>query len=345
MGTESKTIHEPVLLESILEFLLKQPNEGEKQARAILDCTLGGGGHSEAMLNEDKKAFLVGVDRDTAALSRVLERLQAEKHRAVFVHGNFADIPECITESLQASGRALPAEVFPRGFQFDAILLDLGLSSDQLNNLSRGFSFRPDESGAQIPLDMRMDTTQEKSASTVLNNASLPELRRVFQKGGVGASSGRLASAVVSSRPVETTSQFASICEGVLRKEQFKKDRKKGASKHHHPATVPFQAIRMEVNDELPSIETFLGNAPTLLRPGGRLAVISFHSLEDKAVASAMRKWSQGPALPKGFPGESEGMGKLLTPKAVLPTEDEIRRNPRARSARLRVFEKMSERI
>ncbi|MCL4133303.1 UNVERIFIED_CONTAM: hypothetical protein GTU68_050150 [Idotea baltica] len=194
------------------------------------------------------------------------------------------------------------------------MLVDLGVSSFQLDITERGFSFRND-----APIDMRMDTTQALSAKEVVNDYEPIELKRVLQRGGLGADSLKVARSIVDNRPIETTGQLANICSEALR--QF------APQKGRSPATVVFQAIRIEVNDEFGEIERFLDEVPSCLAPGGKLAVISFHSSEDKLVASRMRSWARR---------------ELLTSNAIIPSEEEIKRNPRSRSARLRIFRKNS---
>ncbi len=320
--TNVDTRHIPVLLDEVLEYLAPENDCGDC---LLLDCTLGGGGHSEALLEQCASMYLVGMDRDLAAIRRVQERLSPFSNRICLIHGNFADIEEHL-EQLPPDA----TEIFEaRGRRFHRILVDMGLSSDQLDDGSRGFSFR-----SEAPLDMRMDPSASLTAAEVINTYDPKELKRVLQRGGVGARSASLAKAIVADRPLTTTKELADICTSVLRTH--------GPSPRQHLATVPFQAIRIEVNDEIGAIESFLDTVVQFLAPKGRLAVISFHSLEDQLVTKRMRRWSRAEATLAKVPlvGDSAVVGKLLTSTAVTASEVELSSNSRSRSARLRVFEK-----
>ena len=317
-----ETVHESVLLDEVLD-MMAIPQDGSPLV--VLDATLGGGGHAAAILKQSSGVSLIGFDQDALAIERARHRVRDAAGRVFFVHGNFADLEQLLD--------SVPEERFgPSGAarQVGRILIDLGISSDQLDDGERGFSFRFDG-----PLDMRMDRSQGRTAADILNNSSARELERLFSRGGVPAPvHRRIADEVIRKRPVETTFQFAEICRRVTPRT--------GEGKKKDAATLPFQALRMEVNGELEKVERALPQAFNRLAPGGRLLVISFHSLEDRAVAGAMRKWGRDGQLPPGVPirGDSPVAGKLLTPSAIVPTEAETERNPRSRSARMRVFEK-----
>jgi 16S rRNA (cytosine1402-N4)-methyltransferase len=287
-----------------------------------LDCTLGGGGHAEALLRSNPELRLFGVDRDPAAIERVAKRLAEHSSRSSFVHADFSDVTEAFQSQLAEEGLA----------GYHGILADLGVSSFQLDQAERGFSF-----AKKGPLDMRMNTEQSLSAATVVNEYAFPQLAGVFLRGECGALSYPLAKAIESSRPHLDTLGLADVCSRVA-----EKHRRGAPKKRSHAATLPFQAIRIEVNGELRSLEKFLAQIPECLLPGGRLAVISFHSLEDRFVARTMRSWSREPQelrhLPE--PTESQTLGRLLTKKALTPSNLELEQNPRSRSARMRVFER-----
>ena len=305
----SETAHIPVLMNEVLEAL---SDLGQISEPAFLDCTLGGGGHSEALLREHEGLFLVGADQDPKALERCQERLAPFSSRTQFVQSNFSEL----------SNADLARQ------SFDGVLLDLGISSDQLNSPERGFAFSEDG-----PLDMRMDQTRGLTAAEILNSYSFPKLKQMFQRGGLGSLSARVADMAIKSRPINSTKEFASICrEATPTQLALKKN----------PAMIPFQALRIEVNQEFASIEQFFSDVPKLLSPGGRLAAISFHSLEDKLVASALRKYGRKPSSLRKLPmaSEEESFGKLLSKDAILPSKEEIAENSRAASARMRVFER-----
>jgi len=297
------TVHVPVLLQECIEAL--KVRDGGR----YLDCTLGGGGHSEAILSASEGCTLVSFDRDQRAVERAVERLAPFGERFTAVHAPFSKVVD--TEQ----GR------------FDGILADLGISSDQLAE-GRGFSFRDDG-----PLDMRMDESAPRTADEVVNTYGEGQLIRVLKRGGCGSEARYVARAILKHRPLRSTADLNQLVQGVM------KGRKSGKSSN--PATVVFQAIRIEVNGEFEEIETLLDGIPQLAHPGGRVAVISFHSLEDKLIASRMRDWEGRDHMPALHPGRREvvSLGRLLTRKAILPSEQECEVNSRARSARLRIFE------
>ena len=300
---KEETCHIPVLLTEVVEAL--QADRGGH----FLDCTLGGGGHSEALLQANASVQVTALDRDERALQRTKSRLKDYADRISFHHCSFSE-----------AGHRF-------GQEFDGVLADLGISSDQLQE-ERGFSFH--DPGA---LDMRMDERQSKTAATVVNTYADRDLKRVLQRGGCGKEAGVVTKAILRARPIESTHQLKEVVDSVMRGRSTKKS--------IQPSTVVFQAIRIEVNDELKEIETLMDNLPGLLKPGGRAAIISFHSLEDKLVTKTMRDWQGRDRPPANYPGAhvATSAGKLLTSKAIVPGEEESQTNRRARSARLRVFQ------
>lgn len=311
---------------------------GRSNSPVVLDGTLGGGGHSAAMLEAFPKLRVVALEQDIQAIDRTKELLERYGSRISVLHGNFSKISGLIEEDIffknEWSSLTGRDEV-----SFDAVLLDLGISSDQLEDSERGFSFN--KCG---PLDMRMDQGRQLTAHEVLNGYSPLDLKQVFQRGGVGQFSYILAREIVVSRPIFDTLQFADICKRVMAKQQKTKNVRGAAYKH--PATLPFQAVRIEVNGELEVIKVFLKSIQKFIHSGGRLGVISFHSLEDQLVTSVMRKWQSSNLGRNKIPlpvvdGENivVNLGRMITPKALVPTAAETEVNPRARSARYRVFE------
>ncbi len=309
---ESETLHIPVMLTEVLEALRADAG-GD-----FLDCTLGGGGHTEGLLAANPTNFVVAIDRDQRAIDRARRRLSGESKRIELIQAAFSDLRDMCS-----------------GKQFDGILADLGLSTDQLSE-ERGFSFNDDS-----PLDMRMDESQPVTADSIVNGSTERELFAILKRGGVGREARAVAKAIVDNRPVRTTRELARV---ICKAAQPYTGKKK-----INPATVPFQAIRIAVNGEFEEIETLLKAAPALMKKGGRLAVITFHSLEDKAVAHTMRAWEADSTAPAWWPrsklakrGIEQPLGRMVSKKAIQPSEDEIKRNPASRSARLRVFEFVS---
>lgn len=298
------TTHIPVLCHEVVSLL------GAEKGGNFLDCTLGGGGHALAVLQAHPKNTVVAVDRDARALIRANRRLEQFEGRIKIMHGRFSDLKDVLS-----------------GEKFDGILADLGLSTDQLKE-NRGFSFNDN-----AELDMRMDESQEVSALQIVNKTPERELMSLLRHGGVGREAAIVAKAIVAARPIEKTSDLSKIINRAVAG--------KTKAKKINPSTIVFQAIRIAVNNEYEEIESLMQGAPSLLKPGGRLVVISFHSLEDKIVARCMREWeSRGnyPALWRGTRKE-ESLGRHLTRKAILAGDFEVQKNPSARSARLRVFE------
>lgn len=283
--------HVSVLLREILDF-------APKHTSRILDGTLGLGGHSKALLEAHPGATLMAFDRDENALRVATDRLKPFAARIELKHGDFRD-----------GLAALPAN------SLDYAIADLGVSSLQLDAAERGFSFRYD-----APLDMRMDQSRGRSASDILNTASEKELERIFTEFGEEPKARAIARSVIMerrSRTVWTTSSFASLVRRDAR-----------GRPGLDPSTRSFQALRIATNDELQGLDRSLEQLAGLLRPGGRLAVIAFHSLEDRIVKNAFRPLGKSDAF------------TLLTPKPVAPQDDELRTNPRSRSAKLRVIER-----
>lgn len=300
--------HQPVLYEEVLALLA--PSAGER----YVDCTVNGGGHADGLLARSAPdGCLLGLDADPAAIGRAEQRLARYAPRVRLMHANFRELAGCAA----AAGWD----------KVDGILFDLGFSSYSLEASDRGFSFRRDE-----PLDMRFDPTRGITAADLLAGSTEADLRALLQRYGEEPGAGRLARAIVRARaaaPLRTSGQLAALVERVL-----------GTTHGRiHPATRTFQALRIAVNDELGALEVALGQAVALLATGGRLAVISFHSLEDRIVKHFLRAESGACRCPPGLPVcvcRATARVALTTRRAVRPTVAEVERNPRARSARLR---------
>ena len=308
--------HRPVLLEEVLTGLAIRPDG------AYVDATFGRGGHAAAILERlGREGRLLAVDRDPDAVAAAAERF-GDDPRFRVAQGDFAMLRAIAGNNAPTAG-------------FDGILLDLGVSSPQLDRPERGFSFRHDG-----PLDMRMDTTTGETAAEWLARIEVAELERVIRTLGEERFARRIARAIDQARvqePIETTSRLAAIVDGAVPRRERDK----------HPATRTFQAIRMAVNTELEALDAALEAVPDLLVPGGRLAVISFHSLEDRRVKRFIRAAAgERPAVVRDSRGrvpplEAERPEARLRPVGkVTPADDETRRNPRARSARLRIAER-----
>jgi 16S rRNA (cytosine1402-N4)-methyltransferase len=304
---EAPDWHEPVLRDEVVALL--QPAPG----RVYLDGTLGGGGHAGALLAAG--ADVVALDRDNESLEHARDRLCSSGDRFTAVQGNFADA-------------AQDPAVIARA-PYDGAVLDLGVSSHQLDSAERGFSFRHDG-----PLDMRMDPSSGEPAALLVNSADEAELVRIFREFGAAPQSRRVARAIVAERerlPFTRTGQLAALIEKVL-----------GRRGRIHPATRVFQALRLAVNDELGSLRRALVTIPPLLKAGARFVIITFHSLEDRAVKTFFRggseRWLDRPEWPAPRPNP-DWRFRDLTRKPVLPGEAETSRNPRSRSARLRAVE------
>jgi 16S rRNA (cytosine1402-N4)-methyltransferase len=305
--------HAPVLLEETIEIL-----EPRAQGR-YLDGTLGGGGHAEKILERsDPGGELLGLDWDDEALAAAQKKLARFGARAIVKHANFRD------------AGAVLGEIGWR--RVNGAVLDLGISSRHVDEAERGFSFQ-----AEGPLDMRMDRRQPLDASTIVNTFAADELARVLREYGEEPRARRIAAAIDRERRrarIETTRELADLVTRTI-------GQKRG---HLHPATKTFQALRIAVNRELENLEAFLENGYELLHPKGRLAIISFHSLEDRMVKQTFRKWSQSCLCPPRTPICTCGWSQkvvLLTPRPRIASTAEIERNPRARSAKLRAVERL----
>lgn len=309
--------HVPVLFEEVLEYL--RPEKGGR----FLDGTLGMGGHTEGILERSEgKAEVLGLDRDHVALEMARQRLERFGDRVQFALTKFSGFEGALDE--------LGWE------ELDGALIDIGVSSLQLDDPERGFSFRTDG-----PLDMRMGAHGgEAPASALVNKGSFEKLRRVIYRYGEEPLAGRIARFICNARdeePIETTLQLAKIVEAAY-------PAKMRAKARNHPATKTFQALRMEVNRELDELTEFINRIIAYMKPGGRIAVISFHSLEDRIVKRAFRDEAKGCICPRHQPicvcGHVATL-RILTKKPVMASEEENSVNPRARSAKLRVAEKL----
>ena len=299
-------MHIPVLTQEVVEWLAIKPNG------TYVDATAGAGGHSQAILERLTTGRLLAIDRDPRAIEIARERLQDYDDQLTFVHGNFAELPNVL--------RQMELSVV------DGIVADLGLSQMQLDQPERGFSLR-----AEGPIDMRMDPRDPLSADEIVNHWSERDLAQVIYQLGEERRSHRIARAIVRARPVRNTVQLANLIDACLG------GRRRAASgtikPRIHPATRTFQALRMAVNHELDSLEQFLRHAPESLAPGGRLVIISFHSLEDRLVKQSFQSWNR------------QGRMRNLTRHVVRPSLDEVRANPRSRSARLRASERWNHQV
>ena len=296
--------HVPVLLEECLDLLMVRPGG------TIADATLGLGGHSAAIARRLGGAgTLVAFDRDPDAMAEAQRRLTAVAEELG---------PEMPTVRYVSRPFSAIAEEIAPG-TLDGLLADFGVSSLQLDQPHRGFSFR-----AEGPLDMRMDPRSDLTAEQVVNQADEEDLANLIYEFGEERRSRRIARAIVRARPISTTAELAKVISAAA--PAMKQDK-------IHPATRTFQALRIRVNDELGEIRSLLASAPTLLKFGGRLAVISFHSLEDRLAKDALKE------------GAGRGIWELITRKPVIATQEEIERNPRSRSAKLRVAERVKSGI
>ena len=302
--------HVPVMAKQIKAYL--QPGPG----MLFLDGTAGGGGHSALLLQAG--AEVVGLDQDPQALAECRERLKAFESKARFVESNFRDACEALDKIREE--RLL-----------NGALLDIGVSSHQLDEAERGFSLM-----REGPLDMRMSPRAAQSAADVVNTLPAAELTRIFQQYGEEQNARRIAAKIVEARaanPFKTTFDLVKAVESVSPRRSAK-----------HPATKIFQALRIHVNDELDALRHALSTLPARLAPGARLAVITFHSLEDRIVKvffrEHSREWIDRPEWPKPR-RNPDRLFKLLTPHPIAPSEGEMQRNPRSRSAKLRVVEKI----
>jgi 16S rRNA (cytosine1402-N4)-methyltransferase len=295
--------HLPVLLEEVLQVLDCRPG------RVYADGTVGGGGHSRGVLERSSPTGrVIGLDWDEEALERARNNLSPYAGRFELRRANYRDF-KTVLESL-----SIPA--------VDGVLLDLGVSSEQLESRGRGFSFRWD-----APLDMRMSQETMTTAQDLVRKLPAAELETLLREFGEERWARRIARNIVRARqkaPLRTTRELVEVIERSV------PPHRRGI----HPATRTFQALRISVNEELDNLKVFLADAAELLKPGGRLCIISYHSLEDRIVKNRFREWARGE-------GRKKPPLRLLTPKPVVPSEEEISRNPRARSAKMRAIESL----
>jgi 16S rRNA (cytosine1402-N4)-methyltransferase len=305
--------HVSVMVAEVIHFLKPEPR------KRYLDGTLGGGGHAEQILiRSSPDGQVLGLDLDDEALAAARNRLRVFGNRLVVRQANFV-----------AAGAILAGIGW---HSVDGVVLDLGMSSPQVASPERGFSFQH-----RARLDMRMDRRQSLDASQIVNTFPVPELEKILRNYGEEPRARRIALAIASERrthAIATTDRLAEIVAGVKGKR----------SRSHHPATQTFQALRIAVNHELENLGRFLEDGYDLLQPSGRMVIISFHSLEDRLVKTALRKWSRNCLCPPRTPvcrcGWSQKV-KLLTAKPVSPSPGEVKANPRARSAKLRAVERI----
>jgi len=304
--------HTPVLLKEVIDSLTL------KKGSTIVDATLGGGGHSSEIIKKiSPNGKLIGLDQDITAINSSKKKFEKELKdngvELVFHNTNFANLSKVLGDE-----------------KVDSILADLGVSSHQIDTAERGFSYMMD-----APLDMRMGGSK-KTAHDVVNNYSEKRLEQIIRNYGEERYAGRIASAIVKNRPISTTHQLAKICTDAVPCHYYKTG--------GHPAKRTFQGIRIEVNDELGVLERFIPQAIDSLKPKGRLAIITFHSLEDRIVKQMFRHFSTEclcpPKTPQCICGHVASV-KLVTKKPIIPSDKEISENPRASSAKLRVVEKI----
>ena len=307
-------LHYSVLLAECIEALAIRPDG------VYVDGTLGMGGHSEQIAKRLTTGRLIAIDRDKTALERAGERLAPWADRIAFVHGNFRDLPRLLAENGVEKA--------------DGMLFDLGVSSPQLDEAERGFSYMTD-----APLDMRMDTSESLTAWFVVNKWPEEKLKTILFASGAERYAPRIAAAIVQYRektPIDTTAELVDIIRSAMPAAALREKQ--------HPAKRSFQAVRIAVNDELNAVSELMDNAAEALAPGGRLAVISFHSLEDRIVKNAIAAREHGCTCPRDFPvcvcGFQQTL-KSITRKPILPSERELSENPRSRSAKLRVAERV----
>jgi len=295
---DAAAVHQPVMVREVLELLNVRPDG------IYIDATLGGGGHAEAILQRLDRGRLLAIDQDPQALTWARGRLRGLEERLTVMEGNFAQV-----DALHAASGLAPA---------DGVVADLGMSSLQLAEPERGFSFsHPGQ------LDMRMSPKIEITADEIVNQTRERELADIIFKFGEERHSRRIARAIVKARPIRTTTELAQVVTRAIPSR---------AGLHQiHPATRTFMALRLAVNRELENLEAFLAKILGVLRPGGRVAVLSYHSLEDRLVKHTLRRW------------QLEGQARLVTRRAVRPSQAEIETNPRSRSAKLRAAEKMDD--
>lgn len=333
-------MHIPVLSQEVIHYL--NPQKGD----AVIDCTLGLGGHAAMILEHiGHEGLLIGIDRDEENLAQAKINLRGHEN-VYFVRDNFENISEIVFDIAKREGKPL---------RIDKIVFDLGLSSRHVDTPERGFSFLRDG-----PLDMRFDTRQKLTASDIVNNSPLAYLLHIFKTYGEEPHASRIARAIVTSRKSEriaTTTQLARLVEDAVRFRGPRGDRRRG-SEHggvRHPATRVFQALRIAVNRELEAVENALLQAMNLVSVGGRIVVISFHSLEDrivknifkeKSLTESKNKYPKKSAAhpPPMMPSPTSSLPRftLMTKKPITPAQQEIEENPRSRSAKLRAVARIS---
>lgn len=303
--------HISVLSQEVVDF-------APESTQTILDCTLGGGGHSKRLLEKFPDAKLYGIDRDRLALKAAAKRLKTYEEQTRLSQASFSELPTFFTKH--------------GGPLFDYILADIGLSSEQLVRPERGFSFLQEG-----PLDMRMDPDRQQiTAAYLVNNSSEHELLKILRNYGEGRFARKIVGTILAVRetkPFETTRELAELVGKVIPKRLHKQG--------FNPATLTFQALRIAVNNELQELSVLLEQVPARLKPNGRLSIITFHSLEDRIVKHQFRKWENPCVCPTDLPycicGEKP-LGRVLTRRPVKTSKNEVADNPRSRSAHLRVF-------
>ena len=310
---EQQYSHRPVMLDECIEGLNIRPDG------IYVDGTLGRAGHSAEIAKRLTTGHLYCIDRDIAAIQAARDKLAAWMNRVSLIHGNFTDLAQLLAEAGVSAA--------------DGMLFDFGVSSPQLDDPTRGFSYMHD-----APLDMRMDQSQPLTARTVVNEWPQEELRRILYQCGEERYAPAVAGAIVRARgqaPIETTAQLVEIIRSAMPAQALREKQ--------HPAKRTFQAIRIAVNDELTAAERVIGQAVPLLNKGGRLCIITFHSLEDRIVKMGYAGFVKGCTCPPDFPvcicGNKPSL-RLVNKKPILPSEKELEENPRSRSAKLRIGEK-----
>lgn len=318
MSAASEFGHLSVLFRQSIEQLAITPQG------SYIDCTLGGGGHSAGILAQlGEGGILYGFDKDQDALAAAGQRLDQVSSPASYrlIHCDFGDIAQAVEEN------KIP--------KVQGILADLGVSSWQLDQAERGFSYSQDG-----PLDMRMNQSAGKTAADLVNKASEEELTRILFEYGEERYARRISQSIIRHRaeqPFKTTSELAAVVRRAMPAS--------GLKEAQHPAKRTFQAIRIAVNGELSALEHLLAAIPNLLAPGGRACIITFHSLEDRLVKDAFRKWENPCTCPREFPVcicGKKPLGRVITRRPIVADEQEMKENPRARSAKLRVFEALN---
>jgi 16S rRNA (cytosine1402-N4)-methyltransferase len=293
--------HIPVLYKETLEAF-ENINDGY-----IIDCTTGFAGHSSGLLSSNKNVKLICNDQDDEALAFSKKRLEEFSSRVTFNKGNFEHVIDTFKE-----------------YEIRGVLADIGVSSLQLDKLERGFGFESDT------LDMRMNQNQALDAATVVNTYSQDELERVFKECGEVREYKKVASLIVNNRPFTSAKEISELLSKKMSKGKI------------HPATLPFQGIRIEVNDELGVLERLFDSLENAKFENCIVAIISFHSLEDRIVKNYFKKWTKSCICPSGVfrceCGNNHALGKIITKKPIIPTNEEIKQNPRSRSSKLRIF-------